>query len=122
MKNVDIAYKILCTRSEDEEVFKKDEYYYVDKVGYIIGKDRGVPRYGGSYADWYKDCRWESFKFELIEDYTICPMSEEAFFEDLISQINKNNEALAILTKNNANMINIITNILKELNREKELD
>lgn len=122
MKNVDIAYKILCTRSEDEEVFKKDEYYYVDKVGYIIGKDRGVPRYSGSYTDWYKDCHWESFDFKLIEDYTICPISEEAFLKDLINQINKNNKELAILSKNNENMINIITNILKELNRETEKD
>lgn len=122
MKNVDIAYKILCTHSEDEESFKEGEYYYVDKVGYIIGKDRGVPHYSGNYTDWYKGCHWTSFKFKLIEDYTICPMSEEAFLEDLINQINKNNEELAILTKNNENMINIIMNILEELNREEELD
>lgn len=68
----DVDFMIKCTRSDDER-FNIGEYYFIDGDRHIIGDtlisvnhDRNE-----SCQEWYENCSWSNYAFELIKDYTV---------------------------------------------------
>lgn len=66
----DIAFVIRCTETQDNR-FKIGELYFVLKDGTIYGdlidfRNRNFK----TYEDWYNQCGWINYSFDLVKDYT----------------------------------------------------
>ena len=66
----DIAFVIRCTETQDNR-FKIGELYFVLKDGTIYGDliDFRIRNFK-TYEDWYDQCVWNDYSFDLVEDYT----------------------------------------------------
>ena len=66
----DIAFVIRCTETQDDR-FKIGELYFVLKDGVIYGDSMGFSnRNFKTYEDWYNQCGWNDYSFDLVENYT----------------------------------------------------
>ena len=66
----DTAFVIRCIEAQDYR-FKIDELYFVLKDGAIYGASMDFSnRNFKTYEDWYNQCGWNNYSFDLVEDYT----------------------------------------------------
>ena len=66
----DIAFVIRCTETQDDR-FKIGELYFVLKDGVIYGDFEFTCNFKTkTYEDWYNQCGWNDYSFDLVEDYT----------------------------------------------------
>lgn len=68
----DISFVIRCTETMDNR-FKIGELYFVLKDGVIYGDLGFICNFNfnfKTYEDWYNQCVWNDYSFDLVEDYT----------------------------------------------------
>ena len=83
----DIAFVIRCTETQDDR-FKIGELYFVLKDGKIYGDLEFTCNFKTkTYEDWYNECVWNNYSFDLVEDYTA--EKEEKQEENKMSNLEK---------------------------------